>query len=594
MRYFFNNLFRLCPVIIVIIGFLPTLGYTQENMDQIVRTILMASPTSATDQIVPTILMASPTSATEQSTSIICLFDKNCEGAWQPQTKDGAVNEGFGFQFEQPFQLDYITITVKGNSEGLTFTAYLDGNDAIADATSEDRDPISFVVQRFEVDFEKAVYVLRREPYRVDGSLKLEYKAKSVFFRITDATSPAKWEVTSIDLVNKNILESFGGPSLVKEIYNEPHALAVNLPIEAPLIEFDATSILEPYSAYHPSHLFDSNTSMAFATDGKKGNGIGTKIALNFKNQQDIAGVMIWNGYQRSDKHFSANSRVKALLLNGEKIAVKDEQAMQKIMLAKPITNSQIVLEIADVYKGQAYRDVVLSELRFIDNKGAIILPISQEMPAATQLTDNAFTDKTFSSFFGDMDWATLGENSLREDYCYVSTFRLRSNGSFVLYPARFKPDSKNRAFATVAEGNFELVKPNEMRLFGKKYQTSFSRSVGYISGKGNDEIAHAAPQIFQNLFKIEKFSNLDESEQKKLLNFLVAMPTYDKEEDEGEDLGLSVLLDDGFVVEAKTIGELREKLRKILLKKDVYAVKSDIYTDLVVPVNRVPFCTKI
>ncbi|UXN04963.1 NADase-type glycan-binding domain-containing protein [Bartonella sp. HY406] len=577
MKHFLNNLFRFCLVILVIIGFRPALGYAQDN----------------TDQIVPTILMASPTSATEQSTSIICLLDKNCDGAWQPQTKDGAVNEGFGFQFEQPFQLDYIMITVIGDSEDLTFTAYLDGNNAIADTTGEDRDPIPFIVQRFEVDFEKAVYVLRREPYRIDDFPKHEYKAKSVFFRIIDGNLAAKWKVTSIDLVSKDILQLFSDPSLIKEIYNEPHALAVNLPIEAPLLELNATSILDPQNAYHPSHLFDSNTSMAFATDGKKGNGIGTKIALNFKNHQNIAGVMIWNGYQRSDKHFSANSRVKTLLINGEKIAVKDEQAMQKIMLPKPISNSQIVLEIADIYKGQAYRDVVLSELRFIDNKGAIILPIGQEMPIIAEFTDNAFTDKTFSSFLGTMDWATLGEKYLREDYCYVSTFRLRSNGSFVLYPARLKPDGQNRPFATVAEGNFELVKPNEMRLFGKKYQTFFSQ-FGYISGKGNDDIAHATPQIFQNLFKIEKFSKLAESEQKRLLNFLIAMPTYDKEEDEGDDLGLSVLLDDGFVVEAKTISELREKLRKILLEKDVYAVKSDIYTDLVVPVKRVQFCTKI
>ncbi|WP_182419896.1 hypothetical protein [Bartonella sp. HY038] len=578
-KRFYNYLLGLC---LAVIGFLPISAFAQEN----------------TDQIVPTILMASPTSATEQSTSIICLLDKNCDGAWQPQTKDGAVNEGFGFQFEQPFQLDYIMITVTGNSEGLAFTAYLDGKDTIIDDTDKDSDPVRIILQRFEIDSKKAVYVLRRDPYSIiNKPLTLDYSAKSVFFRIIDGNSLVKWTVTSIDIVNKNIFEIINGEiSLVKDIYNDPHNLAVNLPIEVPLIALNATSILDPQNAYHPSHLFDSNTSMAFATDGKKGNGIGTKIALNFKNQQNIAGVMMWNGYQRSDKHFYANSRVKDLLINGEKIAVKDEQAIQKVMLAKPITNSQIVLEIADIYEGQDHKDVVLSELHFIDNKGAIILPLTQETPLLAELTNNHFVDRSFSGFLSQMVFA---RNEVEADICDVGSFRLRSNGSFSLYSQNIKGIDRLHSFAIAAEGNFEIIEHNKFKLFGKKYQTMFSRMTGYLKENEDNAPIKVAPSIFQGLFTIEKFSDLSEKEQKDLLSLLINEPLYEEPEKIYADqpdfnIGLFVSLDQGFVVEAATISEVREKLRKILLTKEVYAVKSDIYTDLVVPVDRVPFCTKI
>jgi len=139
--------------------------------------------------------------------------------------------------------------------------------------------------------------------------------------------------------------------------------------------EITASSVLPPSNNldYVPENIHDFSLRTAWV-EGKAGYGIGESITFRFaKNSPPVTAVEIFNGYMKSDILWQANSRVKQL-----KLYIDDKP--YAILNLKDIKSKQIFnidtlqgtendlflkFEIVDVYKGDKYDDVAISEIEF-------------------------------------------------------------------------------------------------------------------------------------------------------------------------------------------------------------------------------------
>lgn len=93
------------------------------------------------------------------------------------------------------------------------------------------------------------------------------------------------------------------------------------LNLKAPQIlpgSFTASSTLSPNEAYGVQNLMDSHKEFAWV-EGAPGLGIGETINVNLDSETEITGILVNNGFQRSESHFKANARVKELKIEDEK-----------------------------------------------------------------------------------------------------------------------------------------------------------------------------------------------------------------------------------------------------------------------------------
>src|SRR5262249_51224594 len=150
-------------------------------------------------------------------------------------------------------------------------------------------------------------------------------------------------------------------------------------------------------------------------------------IEIKFSQPQNLSGMMVWNGYQRSDEHFKANGRVARISVNGggasASVALGDKTGGQKIALASPLKNvSSLKLTLDDIVPGAKYPDVLLSELRLIDDHDQILIPqVKGLAPQASPLTQ-AVVDRSLSSVVCSAS-AASGDSQ--------RSLRLRGDGSF-------------------------------------------------------------------------------------------------------------------------------------------------------------------
>jgi Protein of unknown function (DUF1557). len=136
-----------------------------------------------------------------------------------------------------------------------------------------------------------------------------------------------------------------------------------------------ASSVLPPNKDldYVPENIHDFSLRTAWV-EGKAGYGIGESITFRFeKNSPPVTAVEIFNGYMKSDALWLANSRVKQLKLYIDNkpyaiLNLKDIKSKQIFYIdTLQGTKSDLFLkfEIVDVYKGDKYDDVAISELEF-------------------------------------------------------------------------------------------------------------------------------------------------------------------------------------------------------------------------------------
>jgi len=114
--------------------------------------------------------------------------------------------------------------------------------------------------------------------------------------------------------------------------------------------------------------LFDRDDDTAWC-EGKPDSGEGVTLKVMPTTSGPIAGLLLKNGYAKSNETFNANGRVHKLSIkDGDQslIATMDtsEQRLTRLRFPKPM-HGELKLEILSVQKGDSFDDTCISELRF-------------------------------------------------------------------------------------------------------------------------------------------------------------------------------------------------------------------------------------
>ena len=138
--------------------------------------------------------------------------------------------------------------------------------------------------------------------------------------------------------------------------------------------ESKASSFLPPSGGigYNPDNLTDGDLTTAW-NEGAEGRGVGEWVQFYFSPTVKLERIEIANGYQKDDRRFSGNVRVRVLRVeysNGESHLVElfDDQGFQSV---EPMKKSfdWIRFTIVSVYPDASWDDAALSEVRFFGSR---------------------------------------------------------------------------------------------------------------------------------------------------------------------------------------------------------------------------------
>jgi len=281
-----------------------------------------------------------------------------------------------------------------------------------------------------------------------------------------------------------------------------------------------ASSTLAPALSYGVRNLFDARGEFAWA-EGDKGNGIGQSLSILFQDEQTITALEIMNGYQRSEKHFTANTRAKTLLMSDESgkqssLTLADDQGEQTALLSTPVKGKSIKIQVKDVYPGQAYKDMVISEVKFKNGDNEFILEDNITESLKSELLKKAngnilekVLDRRVANEQIDMDELN-------------SSLILRSDYTFVFYQlSKVGVSAGNETTETIADGNWEIKELSQdgatIRIFGKLARQSQTQNY-YTGESSSDDL-----QIFQDVLFI---NNAGKISPQKFLTPLVFIIT--------------------------------------------------------------------
>ncbi|MFN6946280.1 MAG: NADase-type glycan-binding domain-containing protein [Cytophagaceae bacterium] len=277
-----------------------------------------------------------------------------------------------------------------------------------------------------------------------------------------------------------------------------------------------ASSELKPEVAYGAVNLMNCHKEFAWA-EGAKGKGIGESVSFTTENEITIGELKIWNGYQRSTKHFSENARVKTFRFGKkggvmESYTLSDKDGGQNIRLKSDLTGKSFLLIIDEVYPGSRYEDLVISELHFLNGKQHMLIrtPIQENWIKELKAKNNDL----LKNFLDRNIVVTTSSNEVtgtRETHTYHnSSLIIRSNYSFVLYQINSKEaydaendDVMSDRFETIADGGWELIEEGpdfvKIRIFGKRF-TPLSASELYKGKVTNNSL-----RVFQDFLILRK-----------------------------------------------------------------------------------------
>lgn len=118
--------------------------------------------------------------------------------------------------------------------------------------------------------------------------------------------------------------------------------------------------------SYGVENLFGAKSTAWVA--GSHGYAIGEWILVDFKENRKVGGIVIENGYQKSDDIFYKNSRVKSLEIlssTGERLNfdLEDRLGDQDVSFPHPLSTEWIAVFIRSVFPGEKYTDTAISKL---------------------------------------------------------------------------------------------------------------------------------------------------------------------------------------------------------------------------------------
>ena len=436
---------------------------------RILTAVLALGFSTASAWAAISVIAVAATSSSAPSAPVNCLLDPGCKGAWSPGSADSGANEGVYVQFETATEVESVELTTNVKNADAPFTLSINGTVAKLASTKPAPEPGRYIAR-----------------YAVPGN-----RVKSIFFRL--GVQKGGWRGFQLYAIR---------------FYSQSKVLDLALPVLVPA-SVTATSVLEPQVAYQPANLFDSRYDFAWSINGQTSKGKGESVEIKFSRPQNLSAMMLWNGYQRSEVHFKANGRVAKVAVSdgtsSSSFPVADKMGGQRIQFANPFKNvSSLKLTIEEVVRGAKYPDVLISELRFIDDQNRVLIPQAQGMiPASSPLLE-PLLDKSLSSVVCSSSVAPGN---------FQRNLRLRRDGSFVIY-GKAHDEEENKKTDQVMEGNWE-VRGAEIRIFGKRYADTVTRN------EYSQKTAKAPPSIFQSDLKVAKFSDLTSAQQQQLAELI-------------------------------------------------------------------------
>ncbi|MBL0955109.1 MAG: carbohydrate-binding protein [Leptospira sp.] len=228
-------------------------------------------------------------------------------------------------------------------------------------------------------------------------------------------------------------------------------------PIEG---QVTASSTLPNYPAYG---MFDGSIDFAWV-EGVKTDGVGESFQVELEKQIDLAGIEIFNGYQRLDALFYKNGSVTELLVsNGTDsftLSIADKQGGQRIFFPKILSGKTFTFTIQKVRTGKTWKDTVIAEIIFLGENGKRFTVMDQN---ANQFKDEILKKSKNTILAGIVNKAYFADiPEGRMDYVF------RSNGSFVIW----LDDLKEKR---VLDGNWVFLEANateaKIKIFGRDHK---------------------------------------------------------------------------------------------------------------------------
>lgn len=250
-----------------------------------------------------------------------------------------------------------------------------------------------------------------------------------------------------------------------------------------------ASSTLAPVSAYGPANLFDARKEFVWVEGNAATTGEGETLNLHFDQPVNITAVRFWNGYQRSDEHFSANTRLRDVAFHAASesprtYTLRDDKSGQRIDLSPAAKGQDFTLRIQSAYAGKKYKDLALSEMVFYDGN----------KPFTLSTTDREKTISDIRAKVAGSPLAALLDKRIG-NFEHADTERsrsliLRADGTFVLYEFETYPE-REEDYEIIADGNWEPVSANgqqtTIKVFGR--WSNVSQWADYYAGTSKEEV---------------------------------------------------------------------------------------------------------
>lgn len=134
-------------------------------------------------------------------------------------------------------------------------------------------------------------------------------------------------------------------------------------------VTYCASSVLKPQKGnyYAPGMMFDGRRETAWV-EGKSDGGINETITLHFGATRKLAGFEIINGYDKDQRTWSNNSRVRTLdATTGDgktlRVELQDVRGASRFDFNPPVDTGWLELRIKDIYPGARFKDTAIAEL---------------------------------------------------------------------------------------------------------------------------------------------------------------------------------------------------------------------------------------
>ncbi|BBF45214.1 hypothetical protein lbkm_3976 [Lachnospiraceae bacterium KM106-2] len=129
--------------------------------------------------------------------------------------------------------------------------------------------------------------------------------------------------------------------------------------------------------SYGVNNLLDNDKNSAWV-EGSNGDGTGESLTISLSEEEEIRGIAIANGYQKSEELYGKNNSLASIEIefsNGEKNEYSlgedsyqgDETSCYDIIyFDKSVKTKDITLKIQSVIKGSLFNDACISEIRVL------------------------------------------------------------------------------------------------------------------------------------------------------------------------------------------------------------------------------------